>query len=261
MKQTLRRWKRRRHHTGGRPADGRSLWRRGGHIVGAFVAHTDALEARAEASPHGTRKRSFALAGAGMIALGSMFSLVSANVLAVNFPAHNEEIRVYTDQITGSYAGGWLGEQQVLAGDAEGAIELGVKEATLDGLCLLVTKRITGFGRITAVVTGGDPVDGNAGRDDRRVRIDAIYLSSPGLSGDGRQMSQVVLGRSADTATLGPELGHPGGKPGNFGLGIKGFNLDGLEGTAYGIDLQGQVQLPDVDITLVRGEANRGNCA
>lgn len=233
-------------------------WRKAGS---AFEAHADRLEARAAADPRGVRRRSLAMAAGGLVALGSMFGLVSTSVLAVNFPAHTEAVNLYTDRIEGRYVGGFLDGQETYASEPRAAVEIGLNRAQLDGLCLIVTKGIPALGRISAVVTAGENVDGDLAGDQQQAKVQSIYLSAQRLQGDAQNVEKVVLGQSADTVTLGTNLGHPGGKPGAFGLGIENFTLTGLEGTAYAANLTGSVELPFFDISLVDGQAGQEDCA
>lgn len=208
----------------------------------------------------GTRKRSFVVAGSGLGALGVMFTLVSHSVLAVNFQSASNFHRVYTDQILGTDAGGYLKAQDKYDADIALA-QVGFNQAELKGLCLISTETVLGA-PVSLMVMAGEKVDGTvSGTAAQNITANQLFLASNRLTGQGDQIQSMTLGQSADTVTMGTYGTFTGGTPGGFGLQAKTMRISKLDADSYGIDLQGQINLPDLKIKLVPGTATAADCA
>lgn len=227
----------------------------------AIEEHNQQMRAAA-AERHGTRRRAAGLALAGLVALASMYSLVTANVLAVNFVAGNQSYDLYADRIVGQYAAGFLSAQDTQDGADRGVVQVGIKSADIDGICAIASEDLPGpLGTISLLVTAGEPVDGTltepAGKE---ISAGELYVAADALSGDGENIQQLTLGQSADTLTMDGIDTHRGA-PGAFGLQARRLQIRNLGADSYGIELQGSINLPDLRIRLVPGTASKSECA
>ncbi|MEI4272353.1 DUF6230 family protein [Klenkia sp. LSe6-5] len=206
----------------------------------------------------GTRLRAVPVAAAGVVALGTMFQMVSADVLAVNFTASDNAYRIYTDRVVGQQAAGYLGAQARSAGDAP-AMQFGFQQADLYGLCAIATDELPVLGAVSFVLTAGEPVDGAVSDGaDGAINTTALRLATDSLSGTGENIARLTLGQSADTLDMG---GTPfAGPVGGFGLQADVMQIGGLDASSYGIDLQGDVTLPNLSIRVVPGAVDKGTC-
>ena len=66
------------------------------------------MVAQSAGARRGTRKRAIVPVIAGFVAVGSMFSLVSSNVMAVNFTTGNNEFKIYSNYLDAEKAAGFL---------------------------------------------------------------------------------------------------------------------------------------------------------
>lgn len=127
-----------------------------------YRARRDALLADA-GTPRGTRRRMWLIASVGLLALASMFQAVSANVLAVNFTTMNSSFQMYTNYLQGEKVAAYLNTSSRADGAPVPLAELGVKRASLAGLCLIANESILGLGKHALVLTAGEPVSGSFG--------------------------------------------------------------------------------------------------
>jgi len=220
----------------------------------------DAMLAHAEESRCGTRKRGFALAATGLVALGSMFSLVSANVLAVNFTTSNTAYKVYTDKISGVNAAGYLNVQDLYGPTDDGVAQIGFKTATLNGLCAIATQTLPVIGTVSLLIVSGEPVNGTVtAPSGQTIAANELYIATDNLSGNGDQIAKMTLGQSADTLAM--DTIPFAGTPGAFGLQAQTMNVSNLNADSYGIDLQGQINLPNLKIKVLPGTKTYADCA
>lgn len=208
----------------------------------------------AETRRLGTRRRSGAMAIAGLGALGGMFILVSQNVMAVQFTSANQSYKVYTDRVVGQYAAGYLGGQDTQDQADRGVAQIGFKTADLYGLCAIAEQTLPApVGKVTMVLTGGELVDGTPSpTGDKKISANQLYLASNQLAGDGKNIERMTLGQSADTLAMDDIVTHRG-QPGAFGLQAKVMDIGGLKAESYGIDLQGSINMPNLKIRIVPG--------
>ena len=206
----------------------------------------------------GTRRRSLGLMVAGFVGLGTMFSLVSSNVMAVNFASSNNAYKVYTDRVIGQYAAGFLNAQQKQNG-ATPVAQIGFKQADLFGMCVIAQQDIVGIGTVSMVMTGGEPVNGTVTDPAKKISANELYVASNSLKGSGENISRLTLGQSADTLSMDTITSHRGA-PGAFGLQAQLMQIGNLDADSYGIDLQGSINLPDLNIKVVPGVATKTNC-
>jgi len=257
----------RRHPWGGRTR-GLSAW---GRATRAAQRSTlDALDAAASRSQHmmdsaaatrrGTRKRSLGMMLGGVAALVGMFSLVSQSALAVNFTSTNQAYKIYTDKVSGANAAGYLNVQDVHGDQDDPVAQIGFKTATLDGMCAIAHQSVLGFGDISLVMTAGEPVDGTVTQPaGQRISANQLYLAAEALRGNGDQVAKLTLGQSADTLAMGDIPFQ--GQAGAFGLQAETMNVSGLDADTYGIDLQGQINLPNLELKVVPGAKTKADCA
>ena len=126
--------------------------------AGRYRARRDALVEAAEV-PHGSRRRGLVLAAGGLAALASMYQLVSADVLAVNFTTMNSSFQLYTNYLQGEKVAAYLNSTSRQDGINVPVAELGVKKASLSGLCLIANETLPGpLGDYSLVLTAGDTV-------------------------------------------------------------------------------------------------------
>lgn len=219
----------------------------------------DAMVESSEATRTGTRRRAAVPLAAGVVALGSMFGLVGSSVLAVNFTSSNQSYKIFTDRVVGQYAAGYLNAQQKQTGQTAVA-QIGFQQADLYGLCAIAHQNLAGLGDISLIVTGGEPVDGTVTSPaGKKITANQLFLASNSLVGNGENISKMTLGQSADTLSMG--AGNPfTGTPGAFGLQAELMQIGNLDGDSYGIDLQGQINLPDLKIRVLPGIKSKADC-
>ena len=103
------------------------------------------------------------------------------------------------------------------------------------------------------------------------ITANQLYINATSLTGYGNKISGLNLGQSADTvdaSTGGGLFTTTGASPtelngptaGNFGLYAKQLNVAGLSGSAYGLNLAGQITLPQLNISVVPGSQTQTNC-
>jgi Family of unknown function (DUF6230) len=231
-----------------------------GRMTRELSSRAEGMVEAAETTRTGTRRRAAVPFLAGLAALGSMFGLVGSSVLAVNFTSSNQSYKIFTDRVVGQYAAGYLNAQQKQNGTTAVA-QLGFQQADLYGLCAIATQSLAGIGDISLIITGGEPVNGTvtdpAGK---KITANQLFLASNSLVGNGENISKMTLGQSADTLSMG--AGNPfSGTPGAFGLQAELMQIGNLDGDSYGIDLQGQINLPDLKIRVLPGLKTKTDCA
>jgi hypothetical protein len=207
----------------------------------------------------GTRKRSGVLAGIGLAGLAAMFLGVSQNVLAVNFTTANTSYKVYTDKVSGLNAAGYLNVQDLYGATDDAVAQLGFKTATLNGLCAIAKQTLPVIGDVSLVVSAGEPVDGAITNPaGQAINAQQLYLASDNLTGTGDQIAKLTLGQSADTLMM--DTLPFSGTPGAFGLQAQTLNVSNLDADSYGIDLQGQINLPNLKIRVLPGVKTKADC-
>lgn len=217
-----------------------------------------AMQERAEdGTRRGTRKRAGALAAAALAGLAGMFLAVSQSVLAVNFTTANTAYKVYTDKVSGLNAAGYINVQDLYGATDDAVAQLGFKTATLNGLCAIAKQNLPVIGDVSLVVTAGEPVDGTTAGTNV-IQAQQLYLASDNLSGTGDQIAKLTLGQSADTLMM--DTIPFAGTPGAFGLQAQTLNVSNLDADSYGIDLQGQINLPNLKIRVLPGVKTKADC-
>jgi hypothetical protein len=227
----------------------------------AVLEASGAMVARAEEGPRrGTRKgRSGLLAAAALAGLAGMFMGVSQNVLAVNFTTANTTYKVYTDKVSGLNAAGYINTQDLYGATDDAVAQLGFKTATLNGLCAIAKQTLPVLGDVSLLVTAGEPVDGTiTNPTGQAINAQQLYLASDNLSGTGDQIAKLTLGQSADTLMM--DTLPFAGTPGAFGLQAQTLNVSNLDADSYGIDLQGQINLPSLKIRVLPGAKTKADC-
>lgn len=137
------------------------------------------MQETATASRRGSRKRGLVAAGAGFVALFSMWQLVQANVLAVNFTTGDNEFSLYSNYLDARYAAGFLSSTTRkntssdscapnASGDSSNAVtggtatngqcgvaELGINTAQLAGLCAIAHEKLPVIGTVSLMIRSG----------------------------------------------------------------------------------------------------------
>ena len=235
------------------------------HLSRASEASRAAVQERGETmratestTKLGTRKRAFAPMIAGVATLGVLFAMVGSNVMAVNFTTSNYSYKVYTDRIVGQYAAGYLGAQEKTSGKTP-VLHLGVKTADLYGLCAIATDSLPGgVGDVSIVITGGEKVDGNP-TSATPIKAADLFLAGDSVMGNGENIETMTLGQAAETLQTAPGQAYPGGG-GDFGLQAKLLQIKDLDADSYGIDLAGNINLPDLKIRVMSGIKTKSAC-
>ncbi|MFT4287169.1 DUF6230 family protein [Nocardioides sp.] len=288
-----------------RRAERRSTWGRAllGKVTGrGRVAVTDLTEEISERSQRmldrsvvgrrGTRRRALMPMVLGLLTLGGMFQLVSANVLAVNFNTTSSSFRLYSNYLDAQKAGAFLAPSTKASGSQVGLADLGIVTAKLDGLCAIVQEDIGSLGTFSLVLTAGSEIpdsydntvlspvgtgstiDSSTGKLSGSGLITAnnLFINSPALGGYGNLISGLNLGESADNV-WGETVGTPGSPTwpnankgniptsGNFGLYADNLNVSGLAGDTYGLNLAGNITLPQLSLKIVPGAKAQADCA
>lgn len=233
--------------------------RRRGRLLAPVRTRAQAMAERAEDGVRrGTRRRSAVLLTAGLGALASMFWMVSHNVMAVNFTSASNVHQIYTDRIHGTDAAGYLKTQAKYDGDVATA-QLGFNQAQLSGLCLITTESVGVLGDVSMVIIAGEKVDGTVAGT-TSITANQLFIATDQITGQGDQIAKMTLGQSADTVEMGTYGPFSGGTPGGFGLQAQTMNVSDLDGRSFGIDLQGEINLPDLKIKVVPGVADKTAC-
>ena len=245
---------------------------------------TEAAEAR-----RGTRVRSLGMIGVGLGLLAAMFQLVSANVLAVNFTTGNNTFAVYSNYLDAYKAEGFLDASTKQNGSNLGVADIGINQAKLAGLCAIAQESIGPLGTYSLIIRAGlggggqtipdsytgtsipagvtpNATDGTlpAGTGGL-ITANSLYLNSNALNGYGNLISGLNLGQSAETVASSAGLTLPNGQTaptaGNFGLYAQQLNVAGLNGSSYGLNLAGQITLPQLNIQVVAGAKTQADCS
>lgn len=207
----------------------------------------------------GTRRRALLPLVGGVVAVAGLFTMVGSGVLAVNFTASDQAHQIYTDRVVGQYAAGYINAQAQKSGSTAVA-QIGFQQADLYGFCAIAKQDLGGvLGTVSLVVTGGEPVDGVVTDPTKKISANKLFLASDSLLGNGENIEQMTLGQSADTLMMGTGNPNPGAA-GAFGLQAKLMQIGNLDGRSYGIDLQGNINLPDLKIRMVPGTATKASC-
>lgn len=223
-----------------------------------------AMEESASTTTKGTRRRSGVAALAGFLALGSMYGMVTASVMAVGFTTANSQYDVYTDRVVGQYAAGYMSAQSKADGEDVPVAQLGFKTAELSGLCVIATQAMFGpTPDVSLVIRGGEPVDGTVTTEPSSpdlISANELYLASDSLRGRGENITSMTLGQSANTLTM-QDINTHRGQAGDFGLQAELMQIANLDADSYGIDLQGSINMPDLSIEVVPGVATKSACS
>jgi len=197
---------------------------------------TERMFAEAATLRRGTRGRAAPMTAVGLVTLGFLVSMVYQNVLAVNFTTGNNEFKIYSNYLDAQQAAGFLAASA--KGGSEGVAELGIREARLDGLCVIAKDNLLGglALRITAgqsipaaayqgtatpatlgvSVRGADADGPDAGTligdspDEKRgaltggsltnsIAATNLFMNSKSLGGYGNYISGLNLGQSAES--------------------------------------------------------------
>ena len=243
------------------------------------------LVAEAESTRRGTRRRGLVMAAAGFAVVGSMFTAVGQNALAVNFTTANQSMKIHTNYVQGVSAAGFLDLQTKQSGQ-QAVAEVGFKTAKLDGLCGIATQDLLpgiAGGDVSLLIRAGRPVSGTFNNNalDPNTPVDSagnptganliaasnLYLNATNLTGYGNKISGLTLGQSADTVAAGAGITFPGTKQydtgaaaGAFGLSADYLNVAGMAADSYGINLAGQITLPNLSLKVVNGIADQTYC-
>ncbi|KQY57051.1 DUF6230 family protein [Nocardioides sp. Root151] len=240
----------------------RSVRSRVGEVLGGRLdsarSNIDAMVEQAESTRRGTRRRALAPLFGGVAALAAMFSMVGSGVLAVNFTSANQSYKIYTDRVVGQYAAGYLSSQAQQSGSTAVA-QIGFQQADLFGFCAIAKQTIGGV-PVSLLVTGGEPVNGTVTDPSKKITANQLFMASNTLTGNGENISKMTLGQSADTLTMGEGNPNPG-TPGAFGLQAELMQIANLDGDSYGIDLKGNINLPDLKIRVLPRELTKADCA
>lgn len=264
--------------------------RASGAVQSVRTLNADML-ARDEAARRGTRRRALVPTAVGFALVGVMFSLVSSNVLAVNFTTGNNKFRVYSNYLDAQKAAGFLSPTTQQDGSNDGVMEFGIVTAKLSGLCAIASETIPVINLPYSLkITAGDPVPDtysgaavptgvttdSAGKLSGAsltgsIAANNLFLNSNMLSGYGNKISGLNLGQSAGTvhtsAGLAWDTSTGGTSPsslnsqGNFGLYAEQLNIGGLTGDTYGLNLAGAITLPSLKITVEPGTKSQADCS
>lgn len=206
------------------------------------------------------RPRSAVVAAAGgLLALVVVAGLASKDVLALGLTSAHKDTMIYIDGLSGNRVG-IVGTTAAHASDPNNAtpvdrarLGLQLRDVVINGLCLVATHEVPGVGSVSAVITGGEPVDGTVTGTDP-VRLDELALDISSLSGRAHDVEGLTLGRSAADV---PGAGEAGG----FGIAVDRLRLDGLTLTSGALELSSGARLPNLGIRTVAGTATREDCA
>jgi len=287
----------RRRPWGDQSSWGRLVWSRATRLAGEkALGAVDAAASRSQhmmdsatATRRGTRRRALPLMATGFAALAGMFTLVSQDVLAVNFTTSDQTFKLYSNYVQGVSGAGYLATNGSAGADGKvGVAELGFKSAVLSGLCAIAHQSVPVVGDVSLVLTAGVPVastfdnsgnqttdgagkpiafnaDGTLADAATNIAASNLYLNSNNLSAFGNKISGLNLGQSADSVAGTAGITWPAGNQdqtaGGFGLSADHLNLGGLGGDTYGIDLQGQITLPKLKIKVVPGTKTQADCS
>lgn len=247
------------------------------------------MVATAESTATGTRKRALPLAAAGFATLGLLFSAVSANILAVNFTTANTSFKLHSNYLQGESAAGFLSRNTPQDGNGDGVVELGIRTARLAGLCAIAQQDLPVVGSVSLMILAGVPVGGSftpgsnttvdgAGNpisydsnglltgasEANAIAATNLFVNSPSLGGYGNQISGLNLGQSANTVAGSAGITWPTGQTppvaGQFGLFAENLNVGGLDGETYGVNLQGQINLPNLKLKVIPGARTQTDC-
>lgn len=272
----------------GRTDRTRARWRRiprrlqkaGYDAVHTATAKRAAMIAAA-AERRGTRKRSIPMIAVGLVGLGAMFGAVSRSALAVNFTTSNDAFVLYSNYLQGESAAAFLAENT--SQDGAGVTEFGIVTAKLAGLCAIATQELPVIGTVSLMIIAGEPVQGSfsgtavpAGVSldptgaltgtslDSAIKASNLFVNANALGGYGNQISGLNLGQSADTIGASAGLTWPTGQteptPGAFGLYANRLNVAGLDTRSHGINLQGQITLPKLQLKVFPGTKTQADC-
>ncbi|NGN95722.1 hypothetical protein G5C66_23665 [Nocardioides sp. KC13] len=273
------------------------LYRAAYAAIDRAAEQSEQMKAEAESVRRGSRKRSLPLMICGGAALVAMFGAVSQSALAVNFTTGNSKFKLYSNYLDAEHAAGYLAptsRQGATDCDADtadvqaqcGVTELGIHQAKLAGLCGIATENIPLVGNYSLMITAGDDVpdsyNGSSiptgtttdpstgkltdGSLDNAISATNLYLNSDALSGYGNKISGMNLGQSAETVGESAGLAFEGNanqlpKAGAFGLYARQLNVAGLNGNSYGLNLKGNITLPDLNIRVVPGARTQADCS
>lgn len=130
------------------------------HVRQRYAGHRSALASQAEVR-RGSRKRGWIMGVAGLAGLATMLQLVSTSAMAVNFSTMNSPMQVYTNYLQGEQVAAYLNRSSRKSGSDVPVAELGVKTASLAGLCIITSEKVGGLGSYSVVLTAGESVPGS----------------------------------------------------------------------------------------------------
>lgn len=196
--------------------------------------------------------------GVGLGALGLVAVLASQSVLAVDLTSAHEDTVLYLDGLSGTDVGvvGTTAQHAAGANDASGTerarLGLQLRDVEIYGLCLVAAHDVPGVGRVSAVITAGEPVDGTITQRDP-VTFETLSLDVSSLKGRARDVKGLGLGQTASSVP-------GGGAPGEFGVALDQLQLDDLTLASGALDLSSGARLPGMRVRTVTGTADRKDC-
>ncbi|WP_265444673.1 DUF6230 family protein [Flexivirga meconopsidis] len=206
----------------------------------------------------GTRRRVLIPLTLGFAVLASMLVMTSRGVLALTFATSSQNFRVYSDSLSGSSLAAYAGPQQTSAG-VKGTEQLVVQDVQLHGLCIISTADLPVLGKASMIVTAGEPVDGTTDPAFAPIRTASALVSATSINGDGRGVSSLAVGQSAETLTTGS--GPWRGTPGALGIQLDTATIDRTDLDAAGLQIDGQLPLNRLGIKTALGAAEKGSCS
>ncbi|MFM9370532.1 DUF6230 family protein [Streptomyces sp. Da 82-17] len=184
-------------------------------------------------------KKAALVAAPGIAALAALGVLMAQGAMAASFAVSGEHFKVGSGKLTGAGLSSYVDVDRSGDGKQHPVSLLSLQDVTLSDICQS-TQVETPIGPMVFRLTAG----GDAGA----VTANSLVIDADDLTGDAR-FGSAQIGRDASTLDAVPDTQ---GKPGQFGLQVKGVDVSGVRSHAWSA-MGGNFKLKGLKISVGPG--------
>ncbi|MGW6358489.1 DUF6230 family protein [Streptomyces sp. NPDC055092] len=186
------------------------------------MTENETPDAETHGAAHGrtSYKRAAVLAVPAFVAIGAMGIAMAQGAMAATFAVSGTNFKVSSGELTSDALASYVEVDRSVDGKGHAVSLLSLKQAKLTDICQSTGVK-TPIGRVVFRLQAG----GDAGK----VTADSLVIDAEDLAGDAK-FGDVQIGRDASTLDAVPGTQ---GKPGSFGLQVKGVDVSGVKSHAW----------------------------
>lgn len=116
---------------------------------------------------------------------------------------------------------------------------------------MLAPQTISGFGVVVMKLTAGEKVDNTATTlGAQAINVDNLKVAAEKVTGDGSNVTNMRVGRSADQISADTTISGFNGVAGGFGITADTLDVTKFASNARAVDIAGPMTLPDLKISV-----------